>query len=198
MEDILGGGKTLRERLGVQAEPARQEPQRETRECNVCHKFGHIARNCRMLPGANAPLVPTLPAPSRSFESHQTEGAVCTGYKRTGHVEAQCWSSHLELRPKDLKNKRGGNMSALRKRLKAAEHTSPGYAYQGALMAMTYVRPTTALPLAQDRGDQRVSLSQLIMHWTERHMSIPSEYISWRGLSLSRQRLRRASWRHIR
>ena len=33
----------------------------------------------------------------------------------------------------------------MRKRQRAAEHTSPDYAFQGAMMAMTYIRPVAAM-----------------------------------------------------
>lgn len=118
--------------------------------------MGHIAKNCP-LPKPSETSSSAPPATTRSLGDHQTQGATCCACSKTGHVEAQCWATHPELRPKNDK-KRTGQMVAMRKRLKGSGQ-SPGYIYQGSMMARTYVRPATAaVPLPAQRRSGRESV----------------------------------------
>ena len=85
--------------------------------------------------------------------AHKIDGAVCSACKKPGHVEAQCWATHPELLPAELLKKRQSAMSAgNRKRRKAAEYTSPGYAFQG--MALSYNRLPTMMQRRSTRTPQ--------------------------------------------
>lgn len=88
---------TLKDRLGVPQDPA-YVPRQETRACDRCKQVGHIAKFC---PLKQAPPAPpsSAPPPPAKFEDHRTQGAVCSGCKKPGHVEAQCWAAHPDLRP---------------------------------------------------------------------------------------------------
>ena len=84
MEDRLRG-RDIKDRLG-----SRTDHTPDIRECNQCKKIGHIARNCPELPRTILPG----PPPSRpqmipldSLAAHKTNGAVCSGCKKPGHVE---------------------------------------------------------------------------------------------------------------
>ena len=128
MEDKLGDGRDVRERLGT-----RSVPTQDMRECNHCKQIGHIARQCPDLPRTSLPPPPAHRLPTARMDglaAHKTDGAVCSACKKPGHVEAQCWATHPELLPAELLKKRQSAMSAgNRKRCKAAEYTSPGYAF---------------------------------------------------------------------
>ena len=136
----------IKERLGPQVEGVP-----DLRRCNNCSKVGHLARHCPDPPRVAAAVPPsaTPTTPRADMSSHKTPGATCTSCKKLGHVAAQCWSAHPEKLPQDLARKRGGTMAVMRKRQRAAEHTSPDYAFQGhlpmQLMALTYIRPTPAM-----------------------------------------------------
>ena len=147
MEDrLVGGARNIRDRLDT-----RHMPVQETRECNNCKQIGHIARQCQDLPRTSLPPFPIIQTPMTRVDglaAHKTNGAVCTAYKKPGHVEAQCWSSHQKLLLADLLKKRQSAMSAdNRKRRKAAKYTNPGYEFQG--MALTY---NWAPPAMMHRG----------------------------------------------
>ena len=125
MEERLN--RDIRDRLGV-----RVDRQPDARKCNLCGITGHIARFCTEPTKAPATSLPTpLGRTSlRSDTAHRTDGATCTACKKTGHVEAQCWSTHPERQPTYSSRKRNGAMASLkaaRKRLRAAEHMSPDY-----------------------------------------------------------------------
>ena len=144
-EKPTGEKQPMKDRLGP-----RTEGQPELRKCNNCGKVGHLARHCPDPPkqpdAAVLPAADLQSAPRVDLAGHKTPGATCTSCKKMGHVAAQCWTSHPEKFPQELARKRGGAMAAImRKRQRAAEHTSPDYAFQGAMMAMTYIRPVAAM-----------------------------------------------------
>ena len=131
--------RDMRDRAGTKPDDA---PAYDNRECHICKKVGHIARDCTAL-GASSP--PKPPA-SRldAMAAHKTTGAVCGSCGKPGHTIAQCWSAHPELVPESLMKKRQSAMSATaRKRRRAAKYVSPNYHFQG--MALTYRRPHYAM-----------------------------------------------------
>ena len=150
MEDRLGGGRDIKDRLGP-----KQEYTGELRECNACKKVGHIARNCPTLGRSSLPPTPAPAARAStsgggSLAAHVTKGATCTSCQKPGHVAAQCWSTHPELLPTELFKKRTIAMSVgYRKRRKAADYISPGYEFQG--MAITYRRDVAVMPRRSTR-----------------------------------------------
>ena len=144
--------RDIRDRLG-----ARMDRQPETRKCDRCGVTGHIARFCNQASKKPATTAPTPPGRTglRSDSTHRTDGATCTACKKTGHVEAQCWTTHPEMRPTDSLRKRNGAMASIeaaRKRLRAAEYMSPDYHFQA--MALTYHRPASAMMQRVPRASQ--------------------------------------------
>ena len=113
--------RDLRDRLGPRMDGRPQD----TRKCNNCGAMGHIARFCTgqtKSPAADVPSNPGRPG-LKSESAHRTDGATCSACKKSGHVEAQCWSTHPERQPQDSLRKRNGAMSSLqaaRKRVRAA------------------------------------------------------------------------------
>lgn len=101
----------------------------ENRECNICKKVGHIARNCNQA-GASTPSRPS-PIETDAMVSHKTAGAVCDFCSKPGHVKAQCWSAHPELVPKGLQKKRLSAMVTMRKRQRALNYPTKDYTFQG-------------------------------------------------------------------
>ena len=128
MEDRLGARN--REDRG----DAKEKRAAETRECNACHKVGHLAFNYptfpfkARLPGPPAGEPPKAAAPRPDYSKHKTEGATCSACKKSGHVAAQCWTAHPDLLPTDqIKRRQGAMATLLRKRQRAGEYASPEY-----------------------------------------------------------------------
>ena len=135
----MGNPRDVRERLGTKPEDALAQ---DNRECHICKRVGHIARNCTT-PGATPPPKPAANRPD-AMAAHKTTSHVCESYGKPRHTIAQCWSAHPELVPETLLKKRQQVMSVTaRKRRKAAEYVSPNYHFQG--MALTYRRPHYAM-----------------------------------------------------
>ena len=131
--------RDVRDQLWTKLDDA---PAPNNRECHICKRVGHIARNCTAA-GASAQPKPIVSRPD-AMATHKTTGAVCESCGKPGHMIAQCWSAHPELVLESLIKKRQAAMSATaRKRRKAAEYVSPNYHFQG--MALTYRRPHYAM-----------------------------------------------------
>ena len=117
---------------------------RHTRECHVCKKVGHIAKNCPNSVATPSPLSRAPAIRTDNLAAHKTAGHTCESCKKPGHTSAQCWSAHPKLVPEALIKKRQAAMSAtLRERQRASDYASPGYQFQG--MALTYKRPLPAM-----------------------------------------------------
>ena len=134
--------RDVRDRLGTRAEGA---PTHDNRECHICKKTGHLAKNC---PTTATPTAPgnakTGINNAETIATHKTTGRVCESCKKSGHTEAKCWSTHPQLVPEALLKKRQQALSATaRKRRKAADYVNPNYHFQG--MALTYRRPHPAM-----------------------------------------------------
>ena len=86
--------RDVRDRLGNKPDDA---PPLDARECHICKRVGHIARNCT----ATGPSALPKPPASRpdTMAAHKTAGAVCESCGKPGHTITQCWSAHPELVP---------------------------------------------------------------------------------------------------
>ena len=140
MEERLNhSGKDVRDRLGPTGQPAH-----DNRECHVCKRVGHIAKNCPNAHGTPAPVSRATSTRPDNLAAHKTSGHICESCKKPGHTFAQCWSAHPELVPEALLKKRQAAMTAtIRKRRRATDYISPGYEFQG--MPLTYKRPQPAM-----------------------------------------------------
>ena len=138
MGDRGGNTRDVRDRLWTKPS---EVPAHDNRECHICKRVGHIARNCTSL--AAQPTKPPANRPD-AMAAHKTTGHICESCGKPGHTIAQCWSAHPELVPEALLKKRQSAMTAAtRKRRKAAEYVSPNHHFQG--MALTYRRPQYAM-----------------------------------------------------
>ena len=151
MAERLGNApvRDIKDRLGTRVEGT---PIPETRDCHLCGKVGHIARNCTNKTAASNGTKPSGSRPD-PLAAHKTAGHTCETCNKPGHTTAQCWTAHPELIPEALLKKRQQAMAAsARKRRRASEHVSPNYKFQD--MAYTYKRP---LPAMAQRRSARVS-----------------------------------------
>ena len=151
-------GKDGRDRFNNKGGEA---PTAETRECHICKKVGHIAKNC---PTPNmAPIIgnggekPPPPPKTDHMAEHKTPGQICGACNKPGHVAAQCWTAHPELVPEGLVKKRqAAMMASTRMKMRAADPLGHGYQFQGMantfhpLVQATTIRksPRTHLPTA--------------------------------------------------
>lgn len=96
--------KDVRERLGPKTDDT---PMMDTRECHICKKMGHIARNCPN-PTVAATSNGGKPTGNRpdSLAAHKTTSHTCESCNKPGRTEARCWSAHPELVPEALLKKR--------------------------------------------------------------------------------------------
>ena len=70
--------RDVRDRAGARTEDV---PINDNRECHICKKVGHIARNC---PGSGATTTPRAPSSrSDTMAAHKTTGAVCESCGKT-------------------------------------------------------------------------------------------------------------------
>ena len=92
-------------------------PTAETRECHICKKVGHIAKNCptpNMASTASSGGEKPPPPPPKTdhMAGQKTPGQICGACNKPGRVEAQCWTAHPELAPEGLVKKRHAAMMA--------------------------------------------------------------------------------------
>ena len=116
----------IKDRLGTRVEAT---PTPETRDCHLCGKVGHIARNCSNKTAASSGAKPPSNRPN-PLASHKTAGHICETCNKPGHTTTQCWTAHPELIPETLLRKRQQAMAAsARKRRRASEYVSPNYKF---------------------------------------------------------------------
>ena len=76
--------RDVRDRAGARTEDV---PTNDNRECHICKKVGHIARNCSAAGATTTPKPPNCR--SDTMAAHKTTGAVCESCGKTRHTIAQ-------------------------------------------------------------------------------------------------------------